>query len=84
MNEIIRLGADTFKVICERCDCAFKTDKETLKLGIKCPECGADESKLNFIKERMSHKQYEYIDNDIIRMSILNDYVPDEYKVQCK
>ena len=81
MNEIIRSGANTFKVICERCDCAFRTDKETLKSGIKCPECGADESKLNFTKDRMSEGQCECIDNDLARMAILNDYIPDEYKI---
>ena len=84
MNEIIRSGVNTFKVICERCDCAFKTNKETLKAGIRCPDCGADESKLSFIKDRMSNEQSQYIDNDLARMAILNDYVPDEFKVQCE
>ena len=72
MNEVIRSGVNTFKVICERCDCAFRTDKETLKFGIKCPDCGADETKLSFIKERMSSEQAQSIQDNIDRMTILN------------
>ena len=48
--QIVKNGATSFNVSCERCDCAFTVSNKSLRNGIRCPDCGADESKLNVVK----------------------------------
>lgn len=50
-TKIIKNGATSFDVKCKRCDCSFIVDNITLRDGVRCPNCGIDESKLDVTKK---------------------------------